>query len=261
MNGSSSNTGPRKAKLMHISFASDASHAAAYVGNIKSFDLNRMRVPKDTPVDTTIAKQIYKAMKTYPGEKGFEVTTHADLIKYLPQAVADGHTFIEYNLEEQFVPDLLPSGHEANSNHLEAFTVAAQVAHQRGLKISAAPTRNIVDSHGTQIASTVDMIHLQLQKFQELDPQLLRNWLNSNVPKLKAANPKIEIFIQFSTSWLPAPGLSMLDTFKRFTNTVYSVPAATQPNGIGYWVKGDANMAMIGDWLRWYNRTMRSQIA
>lgn len=250
-------TGLRKAKLMHISFASDASHLAAYAGNIKSFDLNRMRVPKDTPVATTIDKQIYKAMKTYPGEKGFEVTTYTDLITYLPQAVADGHTFIEYNLEEQFVPDLLPSGREANSNHVEAFTLAAQAAHQRGLKLSAAPIRNIIDTKGTQIAPDVDLIHVQLQKFQEVDPQLLRDWLKTNVPKLKAANPKIEIFIQFSTSWLPAPGLSMLDTFKRFTNTVYSVPAATQPNGIGYWVRGDANMAMIGDWLRWYNQTMR----
>lgn len=244
-------------KLMWIQYLTDQAHFSAYLGKTKSFDYHRMRVPKDVPVNTTVNREIYIRMMKPDvlGEKGFDVVTYDDLVAYAPKAKADGHNFIEYNVEGQFAPDHLPSGHESKGNEVEAFTEAAKVAHAQGLKISAAPIKNVIGQHGPAIAKVVDIIHIQAQKLQN-DSVALANEMKAVIPPLRVANPNIIVHVQFS---IGAAVPSRLDTIESFADTVLSVtPVNARPNAIGWWVQLDPNIAIIGQWLDWYNSKYRS---
>ena len=111
----------------------------------------------------------------------------------------------------------------------------------------ATPSRGYTTTYGAQIAPFADVFLIQAQSLQERGVKAFSDYVHSMVPKLKKANSDLEITVQVSTTRPNAPGLSLLDTLKKCTDSVMDVT-----DGVTVWY-GNPDLKILKSFVEWYN--------
>jgi hypothetical protein len=182
-----------------------------------------------------------KSSLSLSGPAGVSFTSSKQVIDNAKKVKDLGFRFIEFNLEPGLSPD------SDNNDVVGAIKKAAQAADQQGLKFVAAPSRAYTNTYGTQIAPFADIYLIQAQSLQERGVKSYSDYVHSIVPKLKKSNSDLEITVQVSTKRPNAPGLSLLDTLKKCTNSVMDVA-----DGLSVWY-GNSDLKLLKSFVEWYN--------
>jgi hypothetical protein len=182
-----------------------------------------------------------KASLSLSGPAGVSFTSSKQVIDNVKKVKGLGFRFIEFNLE----PGLSP--HSDNNDIVGAMKKAAQAAGQQGLEFVAAPSRAYTNMYGTQIAPFADIYLIQAQSLQERGVKSYSDYVHSIVPKLKKSNSDLEITVQVSTKRPNAPGLSLLDTLKKCTDSVMDVA-----DGVSLWY-GNSDLKILKSFVEWHD--------
>lgn len=222
------------ARFFH--YVNKDSQIETYKPNMDSEDSTLLRAQNGA-----LKSDYVKASLSLPGPAGVSFISSKQVIDNAKKVNDLGFRFIEFNLE----PDLSPDSD--NNDVVGAMKKAAQAAHQQGLEFVAAPSREYTTTYGAQIAPFADIYHIQAQSLQERGVNAYSDYVHSMVPKLKKANSDLEITVQVSTQRPNAPGLSLLDTLKKCTDSVMDVV-----DGVSVWYGGD-DLKLLKSYVEWYN--------
>jgi hypothetical protein len=163
-----------------------------------------------------------------------EIQANAQLLK------AKGANFVSYDLEDPYTPasELV--------NPVNSMQMASQILHQNGLKLAAAPSHKLTDTYYASFAPLVDIYILQSQAFQS-DSSQYKSYVNSIVPKLRAAHPGMPIIAELST----ARGnlQNMMESFSSVANIVDGVTSwyANRPDAL----------AQLNQFLSWFQQNYK----
>ncbi|MDQ4101180.1 MAG: hypothetical protein M3115_03210 [Thermoproteota archaeon] len=219
-----------------LQYASRDGQVNIYRPNMDGEDQTRLRVQGDD----TLKTDYISAAKSIPGEEGVEFKSSQEIIENARRVRNLGFDFIELNLERGLSPTW------DNNNVVAAMKRAAKAAHDQGLEFRAAPSRAYTTQFGSQIAPFVDYYHIQAQALQDDGIKAYSDYVHQQVAKLKRANPDLIITVQVSTQQGNAPGLSLLETMKRCTNSVMDVA-----DGVSVWF-GNDDLRLLRSFVEWY---------
>jgi hypothetical protein len=217
-------------------YVNEDSQIDIYKPNMASEDSTLLRAQNGA-----VKSEYVKASLSLPGPAGVSFISSKQVIDNAKKVKDLGFRFIEFNLE----PDLSPDSD--NNDVVGAMKKAARAAHQQGLEFVATPSRGYTTTYGAQIAPFADVYHIQAQSLQERGVKAYSDYVHSMVPKLKKANSDLEITVQVSTKRDNAPGLSLLETLKRCTNSVMDVA-----DGVSVWF-GNSDLSTLKSFVQWYN--------
>jgi hypothetical protein len=219
-----------------LQYVNKDSQIEIYKPNMGSEDSTRLRA-----TNGALKSDYIQASKSLPGPAGASFISSKQVIDNAKKVKDLGFTFIEFNLEPGLSPD------SDNNDVVGAMKRAAQATHQQGLEFLAAPSRGYTTTYGAQIAPFTDIYHIQAQSLQERGVKAYSDYVHSMVPKLKKANSDLEITVQVSTKRNNAPGLSLLDTLKKCTDSVMDVV-----DGVSVWY-GNPDLQILKSYVEWYN--------
>jgi hypothetical protein len=219
-----------------LQYVNKDSQIKIYKPNMGSEDSTRLRA-----TNGALKSDYIQASKSLPGPAGVSFISSKQVIDNARKVKDLGFTFIEFNLEPGLSPD------SDNNDVVGAMKRAAQATHQQGLEFLAAPSRGYTTTYGAQIAPFTDIYHIQAQSLQERGVKAYSDYVHSMVPKLKKANSDLEITVQVSTKRSHAPGLSLLDTLKKCTESVIDVV-----DGVSVWY-GNPDLQTLKSYVEWYN--------
>lgn len=219
-----------------LQYVNEDSQINIYKPNMGSEDSTLLRA-----TNGAVKSEYVKASLSLPGPAGVSFISSKQVIDNAKKVKDLGFRFIEFNLE----PDLSPDSD--NNDVVGAMKKAAQAAHQQGLEFVATPSRGYTTTYGAQIAPFADVFLIQAQSLQERGVKAFSDYVHSMVPKLKKANSDLEITVQVSTKRPNAPGLSLLDTLKKCTDSVMDVT-----DGVTVWY-GNPDLKILKSFVEWYN--------
>jgi hypothetical protein len=219
-----------------LQYVNKDSQIEIYKPNMGSEDSTRLRA-----TNGALKSDYTQASKSLPGPAGASFISSKQILDNAKKVKDLGFTFIEFNLEPELSPD------SDNNDVVGAMKRAAQAAHQQGLEFLAAPSRGYTTTYGAQIAPFTDIYHIQAQSLQERGVKAYSDYVHEMVPKLKKANSDLEITVQVSTKRPNAPGLSLLDTLKKCTDSVIDVV-----DGVSVWY-GNPDLQILKSYVEWYN--------
>jgi hypothetical protein len=219
-----------------LQYVNEDSQINIYKPNMGSEDSTLLRA-----TNGAVKSEYVKASLSLPGPAGVSFISSKQVIDNAKKVKDLGFRFIEFNLE----PDLSPDSD--NNDVVGAMKKAAQAAHQQGLEFVATPSRGYTTTYGAQIAPFADVFLIQAQSLQERGVKAFSDYVHSMVPKLKKANSDLEITVQVSTTRPNAPGLSLLDTLKKCTDSVMDVT-----DGVTVWY-GNPDLKILKSFVEWYN--------
>jgi hypothetical protein len=208
-----------------------------YKPNMGSEDHTRLRVQNDD----TLKSDYVTAAKSLPGPAGVAFKSSKEIVENAQRVKDLGFNAIELNLESGLSPDW------DKNNVVAAMKRAAQAAHDEGLKFRATPSKSYTTQYGSQIAPYVDYYHIQAQSLQDNGIKAYSDYVHTQVAKLRNANPNLLISVQVSTQQDNAPGLSLLETLKRCTDSVMDVA-----DGVSVWF-GGGDLNTLKSFVQWYN--------
>jgi hypothetical protein len=219
-----------------LQYVNKDSQVGIYKPNMDTGDSTRLRA-----TNGDMKSDYVKASLSLPGPAGVSFISSKEVIDNAKRVKDLGFTFIEFNLEPGLSPD------SDNNDVVGAMKRAAQAAHQQGLEFLAAPSRGYTTTYGAQIAPFTDIYHIQAQSLQERGVKAYSDYVHSMVPTLKKANSDLDITVQVSTKRSNAPGLSLLDTLKKCTDSVMDVV-----DGVSVWY-GNPDLQILKSYVEWYN--------
>jgi hypothetical protein len=219
-----------------LQYVNEDSQINIYKPNMGSEDSTLLRA-----TNGAVKSEYVKASLSLPGPAGVSFISSKQVINNAEKVKDLGFRFIEFNLE----PDLSPDSD--NNDVVGAMKKAAQAAHQQGLEFVATPSRGYTTTYGAQIAPFADVYHIQAQSLQERGVKAYSDYVHSMIPKLKKANSDLEITVQVSTQRPNAPGLSLLDTLKKCTDSVMDVA-----DGVSVWY-GGPHLKILKSFVEWYD--------
>ena len=116
----------------------------------------------------------------------------AETQEMLPDLAGD-IDIIGYNLEHgQATPG------DEKADPVAGIKKMRQLADEYGLELAFGPDHDFALSHGVEMAPFVDIFVLQIQR-QQTNPQVVKDFVVPLVPRLKEANPDVQVSVQVRT--------------------------------------------------------------
>ena len=222
---------------LFLQYVNKDSQVNIYKPNMGSEDQTRLRVQNDD----TLRSDYVTAAKSLPGPAGVSFKSSQQIVENAKRVKDLGFNAIEFNLESGLSPDW------DKNNVVAAMKKAAQAAHEQGLKFRATPSKSYTTQYGSQIAPYVDYYHIQAQSLQDNGIEAYKDYVHTQIAKLKKAKSNLVISVQVSTQQGNAPGLSKLDTLKKCTDSVMD-----KADGVSVWFGGD-DLSILKSFVQWYN--------
>ena len=100
---------------------------------------------------------------------------------------------------------------EEQDNPVASVAVMGALADTYGLQLAFGPDHDFALSHGVAVAPFVDIFVLQIQR-QQTNPPVVEEFVLPIVPKLRTANPDLEISVQVRTEGDVSAIVALLET-------------------------------------------------
>ncbi len=116
----------------------------------------------------------------------------AESEEFLPEMAGD-IDIIGYNLEHgQTTPE------DEKNDPVGSIQQMRDIADEYGLELAFGPDHDFALSHGVAMAPYADVFVLQIQR-QQTNPQVVKEFVNPIIPRLREANPDLQISVQVRT--------------------------------------------------------------
>jgi hypothetical protein len=224
-------------RALFLQYVDEDAQVEIYKSNMDDNDTTSLRAKGYDHLES----QYIEAAQSLPGEHAVAFKSSQAIVENAGRVKELGFDLIEFNLEPGLSPD------SDNNDVVGAMKRAAQATHQQGLEFRAIPSRSYTTEYGAQIALFVDYYHIQAQSLQDNGVDEYSGYVHKMISKLKDAKPDLIISVQVSTQRGNAPGLSLLDTLKKCTDSVMDVV-----DGVSVWY-GNPDLQILKSYVVWYN--------
>ena len=147
------------------------------------------------------------------GRKMIIFKSVAEAEELLPDMARD-IDIVGYNLEHN--PG---SPEEDKADPVGSIRAMRELADEYGLDLAFGPDHDFARSHGVEIAPFVDIFVLQVQR-QQTRPAIVEDFVFFLVPKLREANPDLEVSVQVRTEGDVEGIVELLDSLKEHLDGV-----------------------------------------
>jgi hypothetical protein len=193
----------------------------------------------------------YSMVESIPHrEKGLEFGSIAEIREYAPILAQKGYDYCDYDIEPG--PNHTPQAEF--DDFVNSIRTASSICHSAGLDFHCSPANWRLRQADTieQVAPHCDQLHFQFQVVQQ-DPERYLAFSKEFSARARAANPDIVLAIQLSTQQEAAPGMSLLETFKKdWTSVKPYIDGVTV-----WWGNDSSSKATMTEFMTWFNSAGR----